>query len=96
MRSFEYKIGYKLYHIMLDIRIISFTNRIYFIQFHRYWIFMSKTNIMSDLEIEISLIDEFSGRVLLKYFKESSYASLMIVMYSSPNSSTIRSPIPVA
>ena len=82
----------------VDIRILRLTNRIYFIQFHRYWIFISKTNIMSELEIEISLIDEFSltGRVLLKYFKESSYASLMIVMYSSPNSSTIRSPIPVA
>ena len=46
----------------------------------------------------MSLTDEFSltGSVLLKNLKESAYASLIIVMYSSPNCSTMVSPIPVA
>ena len=58
-----------------------------------------KIAIFRAIEIEINFAEEVSsltGSVLLKNFIESAYASLMKVMYSSPNSSIIVSPIPVA
>ena len=57
-----------------------------------------KISALKKIEIDKIIAEESSltGSVLPNGFRESAYAPLMILIYSSPNSSIIVSPIPVA